>query len=355
MKQQFKNTAFYLVTFLLLTFVGGQTLYAQEPTSEIYNVSSLAYSPDGTKIAVGGGKQDCVGKPVKPGELSNYAIRILETATGKVLTTLEGHTCSTNSISWDSSGVYLASGGNDGSIRIWDVTNGSKVSVFGATGSDGEAEPFEGVTWNPITSEIAGFQGRAILILDPFTGHLIKQVTDSQDRHRITAIAWNPDGDLLAAATLSNTIKIWNVATDNLDEPSLSFGTTPVTSILWSPDGSRILTGGEDGTLNIFDATSGKILVSLSGHTQPIPSIAWSKDGSRIASASWDGTVRVWDVNTGYQINLFTNTLPIIAIDWSPDNLNLAYGGTGSRSVTIVKSSQYLTELTPSPNVTIEP
>jgi WD40 repeat protein len=263
------------------------------------------------------------------------------------LNTLEGHTCSTNMISWDPSGVYLASSGNDGSIRVWDVANGNNISIYGASGSDGEAEPFEGITWNPGSSQIATFQGRAILILDPFTSQLIKRVTDAQDRSRITTIAWDPSGDLLAAGTLSDQIKIWNVATGNLDQPLLSFGTTPVSSIAWSPDGSRIVTGGVDGILRVFDAASGQMLASFPGNTQSAPSIAWSDDGSRIASASWDNAVRVWDAESGYQLDVFSNSTSVYAVAWSPDGITLAYGGARDVTVTIVTPSVAIPTPTP--------
>jgi WD40 repeat protein len=324
---------FSLIPVLIFIFAFQAALQTQESLPVINNVSSVDYSSDGTKIAVGGGRQDCLGDG---GMISDYAIRILDAPTGQLLNTLEGHTCATNQVSWDASGTYLASSSNDGSVRVWDVSNKSQISIFGASGSGSEAEPFEGVTWNDNLEQIAAFQGRAILILDAITGELIKTLTDTEDRKRITAIAWNPTGDLLTATTLSNNIKVWDVGNRNLDQPVLTFGTTAFTTIEWSPDGNRIVAGGDDGSLQLFDATTGQLLETLTGHTQFITSVAWSKDGNRIASVSWDGSVRIWDAATSHQLDLFNNTVAVYAVDWNPDGKTLVYGGAKSLSITIV-------------------
>src|SRR6266702_8235763 len=72
-----------------------------------------------------------------------------------------------------------------------------------------------------------------------------------------------------------------------------------VFSVAWSPDGKRLALGYADGSVQIRNATSGKIDFTVQGHTGHIWTVAWSPDGKRLASASWDHTVQVWDTSTG--------------------------------------------------------
>jgi WD40 repeat protein len=74
----------------------------------------------------------------------------------------------------------------------------------------------------------------------------------------------------------------------------------------FSPDGNRIVTAGDDGTVRIWDAVTGRELKVLTGHQGVADSAAFSPDGRRIVSASADGTARVWDVASGQQLTVYS-------------------------------------------------
>jgi WD40 repeat protein len=72
----------------------------------------------------------------------------------------------------------------------------------------------------------------------------------------------------------------------------------PVWSVAFSPDGKTLASGGWDGAVKLWDASTGKELASLKGHTSMVLSVAFSPDGKTLASGSSDKTIKLWDVNS---------------------------------------------------------
>ena len=103
----------------------------------------------------------------------------------------------------------------------------------------------------------------------------------------------------------------------------------------YSPDGTQIVSGGDDGTVRVWDAQSGEELRQFTGHTGPVNAVAYSPDGMQIVSASNDQTVRVWDVSTtlntraqsGAELQRVTvHTGPVNAVAYSPDGTRIVSG-----------------------------
>ena len=70
-----------------------------------------------------------------------------------------------------------------------------------------------------------------------------------------------------------------------------------ITSAAFSPDGSRAVTGSQDNTAKLWDAATGKEILSLPGHTQEVTSVSFSPDGRNVLTSSRDGTAIIWLAN----------------------------------------------------------
>ncbi len=104
--------------------------------------------------------------------------------------------------------------------------------------------------------------------------------------------------------------------------------TSTVFTVTWSPDGIRIASGGNDSTVQVWDARMGHLLVKYTGHTGTVYTLAWSPDGTAVASGSDDSTVQVWNASSGQRLFTYTcHTAGVRALAWSPDGTRIVSGG----------------------------
>ncbi len=203
-------------------------------------------------------------------------------------------------LAYSPDGTRVAVGGAWGWSAVIDATTGNEQLSLPSCPTWVNA-----AAWSPDGARIATTCGSTVTISDAATGE--EQHTLSQDaqaagsNQEATDVAWSPEGTRIAVitgepGTRDTVAAVWAVAIgEETDAPEQTI--SGVWALAWSPDGTRIVTAGANPTAAIWDTTSGDQLLSLAGHEALVTDVAWSPDGTRVATASLDGTVKVWLVD----------------------------------------------------------
>jgi hypothetical protein len=146
-------------------------------------------------------------------------------------------------------GRRIATGHQDGSVRLWDVLSGREVARL--------------------------------------EGH----------RGVVTGVAFSPDGKRVASASEDGTARVWE-AEGGREVARLEGHGAWVTGVAFSPDGKRVASASHDRTARVWEAEGGREVARLEGHGAWVTGVAFSPDGKRVASASQDGTIRLWDLRS---------------------------------------------------------
>jgi len=183
----------------------------------------------------------------QPTEDNRFFILLWEVPDGKLHFILKGHTDNINALAFTPNGHMLASGSDDGTIRLWDASTGTEML--------------------------------------------------SLSSEKIQKLAFSENRKMLAGVSKDGTIHLWDIATGK--QLSSLKGQKEYCSVLaFSIDSKMLASGSRDGAIHLWDIATGNKLSTLKGHTDWVNSLTFSSDGKTLASGSSDGTVFLWNVTT---------------------------------------------------------
>src|SRR5262249_27212089 len=111
---------------------------------------------------------------------------------------------------------------------------------------------------------------------------------------RVVALAFHPDCERLLSASQDGTVRIW----ESLSDPETRlFGGVRGRGLAWTPDGRHFAMSGAGGSLKVWEAHSGRRILTLKGHADDITGVQFSPDGQRIITSSWDRTIKLWEAS----------------------------------------------------------
>ena len=270
---------------------------------------TLAFSPDGTKLASVGAESTIIfdgGHGVLFSEWrADHLIRLTDVGTGREFATLP-HSKGTDKLTFSPDGRTVAFSGF-GEIRLWNTETGVEQEIA-------LADPKTGVFNMPRVTALAfspngarlvsGTEQGKIHMWDVVTGGALtdfEEPTAQKNFGQIAALAFSPDGTLLAVGTHSqidlrevNTgHKLFSISTvHKRGRVTLHVYAKP---LVFSPDGATLVSGTNNGTIQVWDVATGDQIAVLDGHTQEVETLKFSPDGKTLASTAMDGTIFLWD------------------------------------------------------------
>jgi WD40 repeat protein len=240
------------------------------------------------------------------------------------------HPSGVNAVAFDKTGTRLATGGQDGVLRIWDATKkDGAAKAINAHVPPQPAPPraIYAVAWAPDAKQVVtGSDDQSIKIWDAAAGTLVREIKPGKDApptpeavkaaapavlgtaqvpslnlppppghtDQVYALAVSPDGQFLVSGSADKTVKLWNLATGELVRAFVSPGLKPdgaahpgfVQSVRFTPDGTKAVSVGSApknmGFVAVWNVADGKRLAAYEMPTGPIYSVDVTADGTAV-------------------------------------------------------------------------
>ncbi|EDY46831.2 NACHT and WD40 repeat domain-containing protein [Streptomyces sp. SPB074] len=320
-------------------------------------------------------------------------VRLWDTASGERLHAFPGHTVLVYTTAFSPDGRLLATGDRSGTVRLWDTRSGELLASLG---------PHQGPVFRVRFSPDGALLATADEGIDDHGTVRVWRVSDLRPLHemhghtgRVYTLAFHPGGDLLVSGDTDGGVRLWDPRTgrpgppldkgpggvyqvvfaddgrhlaachatgavrlwqlspgpDGYEAAAERFQPTPHQGSAWAcrfrPDDTQLVTAGDDGVVQIWDAATGQGKPILRGHGRRVNAVAFDASGTRLASAGSDGTVRLWDVATGQRTHeLLGRGDRLISAAFSPAGTVLATAGsTGHVYLWDAENGTFLREL----------
>ena len=286
------------------------------------SVQTVTYSPVNPSVVASAGDN---------GEIKLWNLR------NGTSVTLGRHDDTVNSIAFSPNGTFLASGGNDYVLKLWNATHKHHI-VTREHITDRTRSQVKAVSFSP-SGEMIATGGRHAKLWDAGT---YTEIVTFKHHDWVWTVAFSPDGKLLATGDNSGQVNIWDLQSQQI-VTQLHADSTSVYTIQFSPDNQILAAAGYEGnvklwktpnwipygtltsngtisdisfspdssklaatgykSIHLWTVGTGENIVTLTGHTDWVRTTAFSPDGNALISGGADGTVRIWNITPYSTLN----------------------------------------------------
>jgi WD40 repeat protein/tRNA A-37 threonylcarbamoyl transferase component Bud32 len=263
------------------------------------DISQAAFSPDGTKLLTA---------------TFDKTARVWDVATGKELSVLKGHAQYIVAAQFSADGRRVVTVGRQENGRVWDCATGKQLFTLEIEKARAAPQELEGgvqvATTNADPFVVFSPDGKRILTPGSSEAEVLARLWDAstgkelgffkRPKARVTCLSaeFTADGEHVLTNTLLGA-SMWRVATGKEEVVFKDRSGWRGSFARLSPDGRRVLTQSGTKSATIWDARTGREIVTLKGHEQEVVAGAFSPDGKLAVTRSADGTARIWDAATG--------------------------------------------------------
>lgn len=294
-------------TALILSLETGKVIHQLNGHHKV--VFALDYSPDGKLLATAGGDR---------------TILLWNTETGALVKKLTGHQELIFDLAFNADGSKLASGSWDGTMRIWDMNDLGEYYRMDL----GNVSPYAvGFTNNGLYA-VTGDLDRNVDFWEMDAGTSFRTLVGHTGI--ISSFDFSPDGKNLVTASWDGKVKLWDILTGMLIG-KMEKHDGAVYTVSYDPKSRYVASGSADNSIILWTVDSNK-QTSLTGHASPVTSLVFSSDGNRLVSCDVEGTVKVWDLTSGKELY---SRLQISRNEWLAMSTDGSFDGS-SKSLEMV-------------------
>jgi WD40 repeat protein len=264
----------------------------------------VAFSPDNKILASGG---------------DDGFVRLWDRRTGKEIHRLKGQETYVEALAFTPDGKVLASAtrANDQPVFLWDVASGKEIRQL-----PGLANGTSGLAFSPDGKQVVTAGGRIIRVRELSMGKVLWHV-DLGEPNGVWRVAYSPDGR--AIVSTGSSMRMWDAVTGKELQPFLT-DAKGIRGIAFAPDGKKLLTVKADETVRLWEIATGKELWRRKMKDWN-GALTFAPDGRTIALACFPDLVRLWEASTGKEINKIQNWGSNSALAFAPDGKTLAGAG----------------------------